>query len=101
MDPDEIEKRCAKLSLSDEDGPVGVIEDSLQDKVMQELALCLVGKIIANRDINREAFKSTISVIWRTVRDFSINSIGLILYMFRFKCPWDRKHVFRRRALVL
>ncbi|KAL5755025.1 hypothetical protein ACOSP7_023245 [Xanthoceras sorbifolium] len=39
MDPEEIERRCARLSLNDEDGPVGVIEDSLQDRGMRNLNL--------------------------------------------------------------
>ncbi|KAL5841670.1 hypothetical protein ACOSQ3_012273 [Xanthoceras sorbifolium] len=43
MDFDEIERRCVKLSLIDEDSPVGVVEDSLQDRGMRELALCLIG----------------------------------------------------------
>ncbi|KAL5796760.1 hypothetical protein ACOSQ2_001580 [Xanthoceras sorbifolium] len=60
---------------------------------MRDLNLCLFGKIIANREINREAFKGLITSIWKTVRDISIVPVGLNLFLFKFQCAGDRKRI--------
>ncbi|KAL5799029.1 hypothetical protein ACOSQ2_003849 [Xanthoceras sorbifolium] len=66
MDTEEIARRCASLSLTDKDGPVAKIDANLQEAGRVKLSLSLVGKILANRDVNRDAFKSLIPLIWRT-----------------------------------
>ncbi|KAL5839078.1 hypothetical protein ACOSQ4_011686 [Xanthoceras sorbifolium] len=108
MEPDEIASRCAKLSLSEDDGPIARLDDDLKEKGLRRMALSLVGKVISNRDINREAFKNTMVTIWRTKQDVEIELIGSNLFVFCFGCPWDRKRVleggpwsFDRSLLVL
>ncbi|KAL5763997.1 hypothetical protein ACOSP7_016350 [Xanthoceras sorbifolium] len=60
---------------------------------MKKLSLSLVGKIVANREISREAFKSFIPMIWRSTNPVEIEAIGVNLFIFRFGCLWDRKRV--------
>ncbi|KAL5839910.1 hypothetical protein ACOSQ4_012518 [Xanthoceras sorbifolium] len=108
MEPEEIARRCANLSLTDEDGPIAKVKDDVRMEGMRRLSLSLVGKLISNRKVNREAFKNTIASIWRVKREVSIESIGVNLFVFRFECPWDRKRVleggswsFDKNLLVL
>ncbi|KAL5819660.1 hypothetical protein ACOSQ4_023502 [Xanthoceras sorbifolium] len=108
MEPDEIASRCAKLSLSEDDGPIARLDEDLKEKGLRRMALSLVGKVISNRDINREAFKNTMVTIWRTKQEVEIELIGSNLFVFCFGCPWDRKRVleggpwsFDRSLLVL
>ncbi|KAL5821403.1 hypothetical protein ACOSQ3_023285 [Xanthoceras sorbifolium] len=60
---------------------------------MRNVSHSLVGKIISNKELNREAFKATIAKIWRTTKEISVKSKGMNMYIFRFKCVWDRKKV--------
>ncbi|KAL5826595.1 hypothetical protein ACOSQ3_018434 [Xanthoceras sorbifolium] len=90
---EEISKICERLSLSDEDGPVARMGVGLQENGIRLVSLSLIGKIIANREINREAFRSIIPRIWKTKHEFSIELIGTNTFVFQFKCHWDRKRV--------
>ncbi|KAK1592224.1 hypothetical protein Q3G72_021434 [Acer saccharum] len=66
MESDDISRKCEKLSLDEDDGLIERIKGSLQERGEQSLSLSLIGKVITNKVINREAFKSTISTIWQT-----------------------------------
>ncbi|KAL5808623.1 hypothetical protein ACOSQ3_029314 [Xanthoceras sorbifolium] len=75
MDSKEILRRCADLSLSEDDGPVAKIDGGIREKGMRKLSLSLLGKTIAKKEINRESFKYTIQVIMRTMKDLEVNEI--------------------------
>ncbi|KAL5775606.1 hypothetical protein ACOSP7_013163 [Xanthoceras sorbifolium] len=66
MEPEEIARRWAKLSLSNDDGPIAMVDEGLKAEGIRRLSLSLVGKIVSNREVNREAFRNTIASIWRT-----------------------------------
>ncbi|KAL5787533.1 hypothetical protein ACOSP7_004482 [Xanthoceras sorbifolium] len=93
MEPEEIARRWAKLSLSDDDGPIAMVDEGLKAEGIRRLSLSLVGKIVSNREVNREAFRNTIASIWRTKKEVEVESIGVNLFVFRFGCFWDRKRV--------
>ncbi|KAL5751043.1 hypothetical protein ACOSP7_025646 [Xanthoceras sorbifolium] len=93
MEPEEIARRWAKLSLSDDDGPIAMVDEGLKAEGIRRLSLSLVGKIVSNREVNREAFRNTIASIWRTKSEVEVESIGVNLFVFRFGCFWDRKRV--------
>ncbi|KAL5851908.1 hypothetical protein ACOSQ3_007026 [Xanthoceras sorbifolium] len=69
MDFDEISRQCEKMSLSDKDGPVARINDDLQAMGREKLSMSLLGKLIAHKEVNREAFRATIASIWRTTKE--------------------------------
>ncbi|KAL5750648.1 hypothetical protein ACOSP7_025251 [Xanthoceras sorbifolium] len=77
IDSKEILRRYAQLSLSEDDGPVTKIGSEIREKRVRKLSLSLLGKIIANKEINREAFKATIQFIWRTVKEVEEIDIGV------------------------
>ncbi|KAL5796491.1 hypothetical protein ACOSQ2_001311 [Xanthoceras sorbifolium] len=93
MEPEEIARRWAKLSLSDDDGPIAMVDEGLKAEGIRRLSLSLVGKIVSNREVNREAFRNTIASIWRTKSEVEVESIGVNLFVFCFGCFWDRKRV--------
>ncbi|TXG66328.1 hypothetical protein EZV62_007603 [Acer yangbiense] len=93
MEYDDISRKCEKLSLDEEDGPVERIRGSLQEKGEQSLLLSLFGKVIANKVINREAFKTTISMIWQTKNEVAVELMGINVFKFRFQNYWDRKRI--------
>ncbi|KAL5774833.1 hypothetical protein ACOSP7_012390 [Xanthoceras sorbifolium] len=97
MEPEEIARRCANLSLTDEDGPIAKVKDDVRMEGMRRPSLSLVGKLISNRKVNREAFKNTIASIWRVKREVSIESIGVNLKRVLEGGSWS----FDKNLLVL
>ncbi|KAL5736317.1 hypothetical protein ACOSQ2_031105 [Xanthoceras sorbifolium] len=74
MDTEEIQSRCVKLLLSDADGPVAKIGEELKEARLRKLALSLVGKVIANKEVNRDAFKAAITFFWRITKAVEIET---------------------------
>ena len=93
MEYDDISKKCKQLTLDEEDGPVERIRGSLQERGEHSLSLSLFGKVIANKVINREAFKTTISTIWQTKNEIAVEPMGINVFKFRFQNYWDRKRI--------
>ncbi|KAH7575839.1 hypothetical protein JRO89_XS02G0230600 [Xanthoceras sorbifolium] len=63
---DKITALCAALNLSDDEGQVQRVGGHLKVDGSKKVALCLVGKLLAGRQTNRDAFKVMIPRIWRT-----------------------------------
>ncbi|KAL5801162.1 hypothetical protein ACOSQ3_032794 [Xanthoceras sorbifolium] len=108
METEDITRFCERLSISEDDGPIMRVEMPLQEKGKKSVAMCLFGKLIANKEINREAFRSAMPRIWRTTKDLEIEAMGMNMFVFRFKCEWDRKRIleggpwcFDKHLLVL
>ncbi|KAL5756956.1 hypothetical protein ACOSQ2_021702 [Xanthoceras sorbifolium] len=95
MDSEELARVYAKLSLTEKDGPMANIGESISKSGMRRVSLYLFGKIFPNREVNRHAFKGKIARIWSTVKDFEVESVGINLFVFQFKCPWDRKRILK------
>ncbi|KAL5776620.1 hypothetical protein ACOSP7_009546 [Xanthoceras sorbifolium] len=108
MEAEEIARICRKLSLSDDDSPIAKVGTPIQEQGRKMVSISLVGMIFGNKVVNREAFRSAIPRIWRTTRDFEIEYVGTNMFVFQFKCEWDRKRVleggpwsFDKKILVL
>ncbi|KAL5785991.1 hypothetical protein ACOSQ2_008383 [Xanthoceras sorbifolium] len=63
MDPEEISRLCEKLSIAEEGAPEMQNDPKLHEMGMRNVSLSLVGKIISNKEVNKEAFKATIAKI--------------------------------------
>jgi hypothetical protein len=63
---DELEDLCGRISLTDGER-IGIKVDEFEVSDARMVAgKCLVGKIWADKIVNKEAFKSMMSTIWRT-----------------------------------
>ncbi|KAL5767944.1 hypothetical protein ACOSQ2_014727 [Xanthoceras sorbifolium] len=91
MDPDEISCLCEKPSIDEDGVPKARTDPKLHEISMRKISLSLVGKIIANWEVNKKAFKTTIPKIWRTFKELGVESIAANTYIFIFKCGWDKK----------
>ncbi|KAL5800338.1 hypothetical protein ACOSQ4_033222 [Xanthoceras sorbifolium] len=100
MDPEEIVRRCEKLSLFEADGPKAKIDGDLHEKELDSVSRSLVGRIIAIKEINRDAFKAMIPKVWRTTKEVDIELVGSNTFMFRFRCMWDRKRVLEGAVVI-
>ncbi|KAL5777758.1 hypothetical protein ACOSP7_010684 [Xanthoceras sorbifolium] len=102
MDSEEIANLC------DVEAPVMRVEGKLKDVGNRKLGLCLVGKVITNKQVNREAFREIILKIWRTTHEIDIKVLKENTFIFQFRNQLDRKCVlagdpwsFDRGLLVL
>ncbi|KAL5767746.1 hypothetical protein ACOSQ2_014529 [Xanthoceras sorbifolium] len=86
MDTEDVVRLCEKLTINEEGIPKARMDPKIHELGMQRISLSLVGKIIANREVNKEAFKATIPKIWRTVKEMGVESIAINTYIFIFKC---------------
>ncbi|KAK2659342.1 hypothetical protein Ddye_005875 [Dipteronia dyeriana] len=85
----EIEKLCAYLSLKEREGPIHKLHEGLKEGGAQKLALCLSGKNLSPDLVNREAFRSVISRIWKLRGSVEIEAITNNIYVFYFQLPED------------
>ncbi|KAL5822000.1 hypothetical protein ACOSQ3_023882 [Xanthoceras sorbifolium] len=94
MNADEIASRCASLSLeTDSMEPRIVLETPLKEAGDRKLALCLVGKILTTKLINRDAFRAIIPKIWRTTQTFIIENVKENVFVFQFQNQVDKRRV--------
>ncbi|KAK2664334.1 hypothetical protein Ddye_002908 [Dipteronia dyeriana] len=93
MDPNDIARLCASMSLSERDGPVRKLKDSLKIAAVQRMSLCLVGKVLSNKPVNREAFMRVIGRIWQIQMGMEIEPVTGNIFMFHFKDMEDRLKV--------
>ncbi|KAK2659499.1 hypothetical protein Ddye_006032, partial [Dipteronia dyeriana] len=75
------------------EGPVRKLDERLKSVAMDRMALCLVGKIISNRTINRAAFIRVIGKIWQVKKGVDVESVTGNIFTFHFNDQEDRNHV--------
>ncbi|KAK3188613.1 hypothetical protein Dsin_028174 [Dipteronia sinensis] len=63
MDADEIEKRCAALSIGGEVPTLKITGEAHRESVI-EVSHCLVRKLLSRKRVNREAFKDDRVMVW-------------------------------------
>ncbi|KAL5739496.1 hypothetical protein ACOSQ2_028676 [Xanthoceras sorbifolium] len=60
---------------------------------VHKLCLCLVGRLLASKHINRESFRSIIPRIWRSTPDVDIELVSSNTFAFYFENQIDRRRV--------
>ncbi|KAL5748642.1 hypothetical protein ACOSP7_025691 [Xanthoceras sorbifolium] len=93
MDPQELSRLCEALSISEVDGPRIKFTGDIKEAGSKKISLCLVGKVLANRQVNRDAFRATIPKIWRINSDVAVEVVRQNVFAFHFKELADRRWV--------
>ncbi|TXG61366.1 hypothetical protein EZV62_012729 [Acer yangbiense] len=92
----EIEKLYEKLSLADEDGAVHeMVEEDQRDEEV-EVELCLVGKVLSGKKVNRDAFKNLIEQLWSPFGRVEVKSVGVNIFMFHFRKHEEWSKIWQR-----
>ena len=64
------------------------------EKAVEELFNTgLVGKLLANRNINKNAVKAIILKVWRTSKGVQIVDLKENIFLFKFACEGDKKRI--------
>lgn len=96
----DITKLWENFNLTEEESTtVAVREENLEDfaKKGQD---CLVGKLIADRVVGKEAVRSTIILWWKSMGSLSFKILGENLFLIEFEHFWDKSRVMEGRPGV-
>ncbi|TXG63821.1 hypothetical protein EZV62_010815 [Acer yangbiense] len=90
------DRLCENLSLVDEDEAVlEITEDATLDSA-KDVDLCLVGKVLLGKKVNREAFKGLIEQIWSPFGQVEVELVADNIFMFYFNKQEERNCVWQR-----
>lgn len=67
----------------------------LKEAGVQLMSSSLVGKILTNKQVNGEVFKSVITKIWRLRKELDIEVISRNTFAFHFSCSEDKVRVLK------
>ncbi|KAK1563722.1 hypothetical protein Q3G72_031737 [Acer saccharum] len=93
MNPEELEMLCGALSIREKERPVGTLATNLIERGERLLSLCLVGKVLTTKRINKEAFINVMTSIWRVNEGVEIEALEGNVFAFHFKNLEDRKYI--------
>ncbi|TXG73661.1 hypothetical protein EZV62_002240 [Acer yangbiense] len=96
MSEAEIAKLYENLSLADEDVAVHEMAEEVKIDGVEDVERCLVGKVLAEKKVNRDAFKGLIEQIWNPFGHVEIELVGDNIFMFYFINSEDRNKVWHR-----
>jgi hypothetical protein len=93
----ELERKCSKISLT-EGEKVGLkISEGEVVETRVKGENCLVGKIWAEKSVNKEAFRMMLSRLWRLVGHVIFKELHDNLWLFEFSDGEDRRRVLKGR----
>jgi hypothetical protein len=88
---DKLETLCGKIScIGREDVGITISEGDVAADREKGLR-CLVGRIGDEKKVNKEAFKSILSRIWRTIRPVTFKEVQYNVWVFEFADVDDKK----------
>ncbi|TXG66528.1 hypothetical protein EZV62_007803 [Acer yangbiense] len=96
MSEPEIAQLYANLSLADEDGEVHDIPSGeIRDEEVA-VGLCLVGKILSSKKVNRDAFIHLIEQLWSPFGRVGIELVEVNVFLFKFNNQEERNRIWQR-----
>ena len=84
MDLNDISSLCASLSINRHDVPIQLLNENLRIEAKNRLSLCVVGKILSSKRVNREAFMRVIGRIWQVRKGMDIESVTGNIFSLNF-----------------
>ncbi|TXG54198.1 hypothetical protein EZV62_019454 [Acer yangbiense] len=93
MNPADLEMLCSALSIREKERPVGTLTTNLKERGERLLSLCLVGKVLTNKLVNKEAFINVMTSIWKVKEGVEIEALEGNVFAFHFKILEDRKFI--------
>ncbi|CAN1835971.1 hypothetical protein LINPERHAP1_LOCUS34601 [Linum perenne] len=87
-----MEEQLRKLAILEDEGDIAV-PDFLEDALIEDLSLFLVGSLLTDRAYNFNAMRLTMVNLWKPSRGITIEDRGEGLILFRFYHPIDLQSV--------
>ncbi|TXG60691.1 hypothetical protein EZV62_015264 [Acer yangbiense] len=93
MESEDISALCASLSINSRDGPTQLLNEKLMVEAKHRLSLCVMGKVLTSKRVNREAFMRVIRKIWQVRKGMEIKSITGNTFTFHFRDAYNLERV--------
>ncbi|KAK1581043.1 hypothetical protein Q3G72_002510 [Acer saccharum] len=93
MNLDELDRMCSALSIREKERPVEILNTNLKEKGERLLSLCLVGKVLTNKPVNKAAFITVMTSIWKVREGVEIEAIEGNVFACHFKNLDDKKYI--------
>ncbi|KAF5471373.1 hypothetical protein F2P56_008182 [Juglans regia] len=94
---DDLAKQWEGLSLTEKEKEEVLLEKNSSEVVDQYGKFCLLVMIIAEKPVNREAFKSTMAKIWKCESWFKFSEVGMNKFLIEFNKEEDLQKVIKGR----
>ncbi|XP_042988633.1 uncharacterized protein LOC122316163 [Carya illinoinensis] len=92
MDAD-LARQWEEFSLTEKETGVVILPFKVTQKLMQQGKFCLLAMIIAERLVNREAFKTTMSKVWKCKSWIQFSEVGTNKFFIEFNHEQDLQQV--------
>ncbi|KAL2921664.1 hypothetical protein RDABS01_013155 [Bienertia sinuspersici] len=89
----DIERKFKGLMLTEEEEEIVECEEEESIVMRDQLALCLVGKLLSKNPYSVDALQNTMNFAWRTEGGVVVREIKNNLFMFQFFSPADKLKV--------
>ncbi|KAM7490550.1 hypothetical protein LguiA_033471 [Lonicera macranthoides] len=90
----DLEAMMSAVSLTEEECEVTVVGADLLGKYRELEALVLVGKVVIDKQVNKEGLRAALRKAWGRV--FSLSEVGFNIFSFSFEKSEDVEWVLRR-----
>jgi hypothetical protein len=105
---EELEGMCRNISLTEGEKVGIMVTEGEVAEIKERGANCLVGKLWTEKGVNKEAFKTVLSRLWRTAGRVAFKEFQENCWLFEFAGEDDKRRVlegrpwsYDRYALVL
>ncbi|KAK3198734.1 hypothetical protein Dsin_022149 [Dipteronia sinensis] len=95
MNAEKIIKLCEGLSFKEKDGQACTLDVQLKNKSEHRLTMCLVGKVLKQKLVNREVFINVMRKIWKVNGGIEIEPIAGNVFAFYFSTLEDRQRILK------
>ncbi|TXG57174.1 hypothetical protein EZV62_018487 [Acer yangbiense] len=93
MNSDDLTMLCSALSIKEKERQVETLDSNLKEKGERLLSLCLVGKVLSNKQVNKDALINVFTTIWRTKEGVELEALDGNVFAAYFKNTDDRKFI--------
>ncbi|KAL9462516.1 hypothetical protein AB3S75_000507 [Citrus x aurantiifolia] len=93
MDTEELIRRCKSITLKEEEEDAVMFIGEIEKAGERVAAHCLVGKILLNRDVNKEGLRYAMQLAWKTTKEIKVESQGDNIFVFKLATERDKKRV--------
>ncbi|XP_042974643.1 uncharacterized protein LOC122306275 [Carya illinoinensis] len=97
MEEEDLAKRWERLNLSMTESEVLKIPSTRSKQDLQRRKHCIVGGVLTKKDINSEAFRSTMSQVWRLEGWVKFKELGDHKFLIEFQLLVDKEKVLGGR----
>ncbi|KAH9769036.1 hypothetical protein KPL71_011840 [Citrus sinensis] len=96
MHTEELIHRCKSITLKKEEEDAVMFIGGMKKKGERVAAHCLVGKILLNRDVNKDGLRYVMQQAWKTTKEIKVESLGDNIFVFKFAVKQDKKRVLTK-----